>query len=224
MPVTTFKTRDEIPEDARDGALELKDGTFAVVVDDAKDVIAKIRKERDEFKKALREKESELTQLSEKLEAEALKGGDVDKKVAETLQKWQAKRDADIAAEVAKRTELEGKLRQVTLTDKARDAFVKAGGRAEKAEAALRLTGDRLDLVDGTIVVKDAEGNVTGLSLDDLFAKDFRKDMPEFYAGSKASGSGAQGTQRAGGGATGGIDIDAALKDPGLLFNAANAA
>lgn len=222
MPVQTFKTRDEIPEDARDGALELKDGSFAVVVDDAKETIAKIRRERDDAKKALREKETEITKLTEALDEANVKGGDVDKKVAETLAKWQQKRDADIAAEVQKREAVEAQLRKVTLTDKARETFVKAGGRAEKAEAALRLVGDRLDLVDGKVVVKDADGDVSTLTLDDLFAKDFRKEMPEFYAGSQAAGSGAQGTQRAGGGKVGAIDVEAAMKDPTLLFDAAN--
>lgn len=221
MPVQTFKSRDEIPEDARDGALELKDGSFAVVVDDAKDTILKIRQERDAAKKALRTAEERAEAAERERDAAKASSGDVDKKVAELLTKWEKDTEAKVAAVATERDGLAAQLRQLTLVDKARDTFLKAGGRPEKADAALKLVGERLDLIDGKPVVKDATGEVTTTTLDDLFGKEFRKEMPEFFAGTKAAGSGASGTQKAGGATGSGIDVEALLRDPGVAFRAA---
>lgn len=221
MPLQTYKTRDEVPEDAREGALELKDGTFAVVVDDAKDTILKIRQERDAFKKQAREAAERAEAAERERDAAKASTGDVDKKVAELLTKWEKDTEAKVAAVAKERDDALGQLRQVTLVDKARETFVKAGGRPEKAEAALKLVRDRLDLIDGKPVVKDAQGEVTTTTLDDLFGKEFRKEMPEFFAGTRATGSGAAGTQKVGGSTGAGIDVDALLKDPGMAFRMA---
>jgi hypothetical protein len=221
MPLQTYKTRDEVPEDAREGVLELKDGTFAVVVDDAKDTILKIRQERDAFKKQAREAADRAEQAERERDAAKASSGDVDKKVADLLTKWEKDTEAKVAAVAKERDDALGQLRQVTLVDKARDTFVKAGGRPEKAEAALKLVRDRLDLIDGKPVVKDEKGEVTTTTLDDLFGKEFRKEMPEFFAGTKASGSGAQGTQKVGGANGASLDVDALLKDPGMAFRLA---
>lgn len=221
MPLQTFKTRDEIPEDAREGALELKDGSFAIVTDDAKDTILKIRQERDAFKKQAREAADRAEQAERERDAAKASTGDVDKKVAELLTKWEKDTEAKVAAVAQERDTLRDQLRQVTLVDKARETFVKAGGRPEKADAALKLVRDRLDLIDGKPVVKDAAGEVTTTTLDDLFGKEFRKEMPEFFAGTKAAGSGVGGTQKVGGTTGNGLDVDALLKDPGMAFRLA---
>lgn len=221
MPLQTYKTRDEVPEDAREGALELKDGTFAVVVDDAKDTILKIRQERDAFKKQAREAAERAEAAERERDAAKASSGDVDKKVADLLTKWEKDTEAKVAAVAKERDDALGQLRQVTLVDKARETFVKAGGRPEKADAALKLVRDRLDLIDGKPVVKDAQGEVTTTTLDDLFGKEFRKEMPEFFAGTKATGSGAAGTQKVGGSTGAGLDVDALLKDPGMAFRMA---
>lgn len=221
MPLQTFKTREEVPEDAREGALELKDGTFAVVVDDAKDTILKIRQERDAFKKQAREYADKVEAVERERDALKANTGDAEKKVADLLAKWQADTEAKVGAVAKERDEFAAKLRQVTLVDKARETFLKAGGRPEKVDAALKLVGDRLDLMDGKPVVKDANGEVTTTTLDDLFGKEFRKEMPEFFAGTKASGGGAGGITLPNAGGTGGLTVEELLRDPSLAFGAA---
>ncbi len=223
MPFKTFASLDEIDEALRGEAVELKDGTFALAEDGgAKDTIAKIRRERDDFKRQVRETEERLAERQREVEALKASSGDVDKKTAELLAKWQKDTETLVGAERVKAEKLEAELRQVKLIDKAKETFVKLGGRPEKAEAAIKLNRDRLDLIDGVPVIKDAQGEVTTQTLDDFFGKAFKAEMPEFFVGTQAAGGGAGGTIVPG--AKGGrLDGDAILKDPSLAFRAAAA-
>lgn len=222
MPFKTFKTLEEIDEAQREDAVELKDGTFAVVEDSgARETIAKIRKERDEFKRSARDAEDRLAERQREVDALKATTGDAEKKTGALLEQWRKDTEAAVAAVSKEKDALASELRQVKLIDKAKETFVRLGGRPEKAEAAIKLNRDRLDLIDGVPVIKDEKGEVTTKSLDDYFGKDFRKEMPEFFAGTQAAGGGANGTQKAGGYASG-IDVEAMLKDPSLAFRAAH--
>lgn len=223
MPFKTFASLDEIDEPLRGEAVELKDGTFALAEDGgAKETIAKIRRERDEFKRAAREVEDKLAERQREIDALKANTGDVEKKTGALLEQWRKERDEAVAKVAAEKAALEAELRQVKLIDRAKETFVKLGGRPEKADAAIKLNRDRLDLIDGTPVVKDEAGEVTTQTLDEFFGKAFKAEMPEFFVGTQAAGGGAGGTIVPG--AKGGkLDADAILKDPSLAFRAAAA-
>jgi hypothetical protein len=218
MPVKIITKKDEAPEDA--DLLELKDGTFAFVEEDAdaRATIAKIRAERKDAEKRAKDAEARIVELQRDLDVAKASGGDVDKRIADLSAKWQKEREDAIAAKDKEHESTKAELRQIKLYDKAREAFVKAGGRPEKADAALKLKGDRLDLVDGRTVVLDDDGEVSTLSVDDLWGKQFRKEMPEFFAGSKGEGSGAGGEMRPGRTDGGKPTNEDVVKNPSIGF------
>lgn len=228
MPFPTYEKKDQIPAGAED-VYEEKEGKFVPKIpgqadlDTVKAALEKVRTEKKDAEKLA--KEAADARAAAERERDALKTqvGDPDAKVAELLKKF----DADVAAKVGEKDKviegLTGRLRKLTLDDQAKVEFVKAGGRPEKADAALRLKGDHLDLVEDRIVVKDEKGEVTTTTLADFWGKDFAKEMPEFFKGTQAGGGGAAG-QVAGGGAGGKLTGDQILANPALGYEAGNQA
>lgn len=228
MPFPTYEKKDQIPAGAED-VYEEKDGKFVPKVpgqadlDAVKTTLEKVRGEKKDADKAARDATEARDAAVRERDALKTQVGDPDAKVAELLKKF----DADVAAvKLTKDKEIEalsGRLRTLQLDDQAKAAFVKAGGRAERADAALKLARERLDLAEDRIVVKDAKGEVTSVSVADFWAKEFAKEMPEMFKGTEAGGGGAPGAGGAGSGA-GGLSGDAILANPGLAFEAANRA
>ena len=77
-------------------------------------------------------------------------------------------------------------------------AFADAGGRSVKHQSMLRLAKNDWTLVDGKPVMRDAAGEISNVSLEDYFSKDFKTREPEYYEGTKAAGGGAAGVQKDG--------------------------
>lgn len=226
MPFPIFDKQADIPKGSED-VYEEKDGKWHPKLVDASKLettLTKVRDEKDAAEKRAKKAEDERADLERKLTAAG--SGDEKDKVTKALAKF----DTDLAAEKAKHEkelgETKAQLRTLKLDDAAKAAFIKAGGRPEKADAALKLQKDSLDLADdGRIVVKDAKGVATTETIDDYWGKTFKKDMPEFFTGTKAAGGGAGG----GAGARpipangdGKWDGDAVLADPLGALNAAN--
>lgn len=225
MPFPTYAKKEDIPAGAED-VYEEKDGRFVPKLEDTsglKSTLATVRQEKDTAEKALKSATDAAAKAQRELDALRASGGDIEAKTKELLEKWEKDKDAAVGAV---RTELEAaqaRLRTLTLDDKAKAAFIAAGGRPEKADAALKLAKDRLDLADDRIVVKDEKGAVSTTAIADFWGKDFKKEMPELYKGSQASGGGASGITE-GGGASGGITADEIMKNPSIAFESTGAA
>jgi len=208
-----FPTLDLVPENARDTAQEMKDGTFVADIDepDANEDVTKlsgalkaVRKERDGFETRARTAETALGDATKKLEVYDASGKQSDEKIASMLTKWDADKTAAVAAavEIAMRdvTPLREKVSKYELDDKLASAFRNAGGRDVRVLRALVLAKqDGWTLVDGVAVRKDGD-DITTTTPDEYFSKTFRADMPEWYEGSKADGGGGGGTGSGGGG------------------------
>lgn len=222
MAFPTFKKKEDIPK-GFEGEYEEKGGEWVAKAADtskADETIAKIRKEKNDAEKAQKDAEKERDELTRKL-AVADTGGEKDK-VAKALQKFDedAKKMKD---EYDKKiADKDGELRKLKLDDQAKAAFLKAGGRPEKADAALKLKKDLLDLTDDRIVVKNAKGEPTTTTVEDFWGKDFKTEMPEFFTGTKATGGGAKGGAGAQPGKGQEGDAELVLKNPRALVDRAN--
>lgn len=195
MPWPTFKSQAEIPEAFR-SEYEEKEGAWHPKLPDTSkldETLTKVRTEKKDAEKAAKAAEDRAADLQRQLDAKSATGVDTDKKIGELLQKWEQDKNAAVQKVQAQLDQANGKLRDVTLYDKAKQAFIDAGGRPEKADAALKLKKDVLDLADDRMVVKNEKGEVTTTTVSDFWSKEFRKEMPEFFAGTKASGGGATG-------------------------------
>ena len=225
MAFPTFKTKDEIPEPFRAEYEEREGAWVAKVPDVAKleETLAKVRTERKDADKAAKEAAERAADLQRKLDVADARGSVDDKKIADMLKKWEEDKTKAVQTVQGDLDAANAKLRRHLLDDRAKKAFIDAGGRAEKADAALKLKADRLDLADDQVVVKDGKGEVTTAKVADFWGKEFRAEMPEFFAGTKATGGGSNGS---GGshGARSDSDVDLLLKDPARLIAKANAA
>ena len=224
MPFPTFDKKDDIPK-GFESEYEEKDGKFVPKVPDVATLertLEKVRAERKEEEKARKQAEDARADLERKLAAAS--SGDEKDKVTKALAKF----DSDLAAAKAKHEQelaaARAELRTLKLDDKVKAAFLKAGGRPERADKALADTKIRFDLADdGRIIVKDAKGEATTATVEDFFGKTYRAEMAEFYTGTKASGGGASGG--AGGSVvTGGISADDVIRNPLAALKAANEA
>lgn len=230
MPFPTFDSLEAVPEAFRE-EYEEKDGKFVAKtpatedVSPLKDALDKERKARGEADKAL--KAAQAAQANAEREAAALKSqiGDPEAKTKALLEKF----EQDIAAAVAERDKdverLTGELRTIRLDEKVKDAFVKAGGRPERAEAALKLYGHRTDLAEDRPVVKDAKGDVTTVSIADFWAKEVFGEMPELFSGTKGSGgAGGGGLPSSAANTSGAPSWTDIAANPGVAFDAASTA
>lgn len=90
-------------------------------------------------------------------------------------------------------------LRSERIENQARRALAKAGVMGEREETAVELLVKSLTLDEKNIkkvVVLDKDGDPRTISLEDFAAKDFKKLHPYLFAGTGASGSGAEGSRR----------------------------
>src|SRR5689334_15183023 len=125
MPRPIFDTKDAIPKGFED-EYEEKDGKWhPKPVDDGAQLKETLRKERE------RADEEEKTRKRLERQLAAAETGDEKDKVSKALKKF----DDDLAAEKENhRKEVEklrGELRTIKLDERAKDAFLKAGGRPE---------------------------------------------------------------------------------------------
>lgn len=223
MPVASFDKKDDIPKGFED-LYEESEGKFVLKASKLESTLEKVRDEKKAAEKRAKEAEDERADLQRKLAAAST--GEAQDKVAKALAKF----DEDLAKEKEKHKKeletLQGELRTIKLDDRLKEAFIAAGGRPEKAAAALELTKKNFDLAENRIVVKNEKGEVTTETAEDYYGKKYRTEMPEFYQGTKASGGGAGG----GAGKTvsthtnGQWDADAVIADPLGALKSANEA
>jgi hypothetical protein len=224
MAFPTFKTKDEIPK-GFEGEYEERDGAWHPKAPDTsklEETLAKVRDERKAEEKARKAAEADRADLERKLAAAG--SGEEKDKVTKALAKF----DADLAVEKGKfQKQLDAataELRTLKLDDKIKAAFLKAGGRSERADKALNDTKGRLDLADdGRIVVKDGKGEITTATVADFFGKTYRAEMAEFYTGTKATGGGASGGAGAHVVQTGKMTPDEIVANPLRALQEANA-
>ena len=196
-----FKTLEEVPEAFR-GMYEEQGGEFVAKVED----VTGLKNKNTELTRELREArekagtaEGKLKDAERQLEVLRSERGKDGEKLSERLRQWEKERDE--AVEAAKKplseriASLEGRLTKLTRDEKLRAAFLEAEGRPERADRAVALTVAMWEPVDDgeRLVMKDAQGNVLPTSPVEYFKSQFRKELPEFYQGSKAEGGGAAG-------------------------------
>lgn len=226
MPFPIYDKKGDIPSGAED-VYEERDGKFHPKTEDTsglKSTLEKERNERKEADKAVRAANTALEAAKRELDALKTQVGDPEAKTAELLKRWEDDHKKAIAEKEAEIAVLKGDLRSIKLDDAVKAEFVKNGGRPERADAALKLMRDRLDLADNRVVVKDADGKVSTTTLTDFLGKEFRKDMPELFTGTKASGGGAAGAQSGDGTTTGGLTAEQIMANPAVAFETANVA
>ena len=195
MPFPIFDKKEDIPkgfESEYDEGDDKKWHPRPADTSKLEETLAKVRQERKDEEKARKIAETERADLERKLAAAG--SGEEKDKVTKALAKF----DSDLAAEKTKfQAQLDTatkELRTLKLDDKIKAAFLKAGGRSERADKALNDVKDRLDLAeDGRIVVKDGKGEITTATVEDFFGKTYRAEMLEFYIGTRATGGGATG-------------------------------
>ena len=196
MPVTKYATEAEIPEDAKAAALALADGTFAVFAeDDAAPLKSALEEERT--KREAAEKLATKT-------ANALRKAEADAKA-----KAAGLSDEQIAAMRADvRKEIEGEMepvkakaltadalaaenRALLLDNKVKATMAAKGVRADRIDALFKVAGDRFDLTaDKSPMLRDKPG----VAIDGYIAETLKSEYPEFFEGTKATGSNAPGS------------------------------
>jgi len=221
---TKFTAFDQIPKAQQSGALELKDGSWAVTdvspdlatlqtsVTNLENTLKIVRREKDTAEGAAKKATEAAADARRQLEAVAATGQQTDQKITEMLAKWQKDTETAVATAVAAKdkeiTSLSERVTKYDLDDVLGAAFKDAGGREERRTKAVQQAKfDGWTLVDGKAVKKDATGQVLTMTTKDFFTGDFKKEVPEWYEGSKGDGGGAS----AGGGGPG------AFRDGGVI-------
>ena len=206
MPLPSFAKQDEIPEAFRSAYIE-REGKW---VPDDSDVAGLKKSQKtllDEKKAADAElanwkkvlgdtKPEEVAALLEsrrKADDEAArKAGDFDKVLEKRINETKAEYEKRIEALAPFKQKYED--REVDLA--IRDAAAKAGIIPEDMKYVIQiLKGSRvkLDEKSGKVGVYDADGDLTGLSVEKFFAETFKAEAPKFYQSAGGSGGGANG-------------------------------
>lgn len=224
MSFPTFDKKDDIPK-GFESEYEERDGKWhPKAADDTTALKGALDKERESRKaEAKRAKDAEDARADLERKLAAAGTGEEKDKVTKALAKFDADLAAAKAAHEAEVATLKGELRTIRLDDKVKAAFLKAGGRPERADKALNDTKALFDLADdGRIIVKDAKGEATTATVEDFFGKTYKAEMAEFYTGTKASGGGAAGGVGSSTATGGKISGDDLLANPLKVLQAAN--
>lgn len=189
----------------------LSDGSESVAT--LERTVKSLRKERDEAVAKQKAAETSAEDAAKKLEALEASGRQSDEKVSAMLAKWQEDTKAKVESAVKeaelKYAPLAQKVERYELDGALQAAFLANGGSKKhlaRAVALAKLEG--WTLADGKPVKRDEAGELSTVTVEDYFKVSFREAVPEFYEGSKASGSDARGADRgaaAKGGASGSV-------------------
>lgn len=196
MPVQKFATLDEVPEAQRETAIETKDGTFVVFVeDDAAPLKTALEEERAKREAAEKNATKAAAALRKaEAEAKAKASGLSDEQIAALRADLRREIESEYEPVKAKATEadvLAAENRALLLDAKVKAAMAAKGVRADRIEALFKVAGDRFDLTaDKTPTLKATPG----VSIDAYIADALKAEFPEFYEGTKATGSGAPGS------------------------------
>jgi hypothetical protein len=196
MPLTIVETLEELPEDRRSLAVELKDGRFGL----AEDVdVTPLKSKADELLRETKQERQKRKALEDRLaqieaEKNAAAAGLTKEKLDEIMQQAEAKY-RPVMDELEK---TKSALRSERLDGRVKAILGQA--RAADIEAAFKVVGDHFDLTeDGALVVKVDPT----ISVEDYITKSLTTKYPFLFQGTLASGGGASGTRS---GAAGGLN------------------
>lgn len=118
-----------------------------------------------------------------------------DVNVVELRKKWEAEFTEKMVKPLSERAEkAEAELKRTRKETKVRDAAIKGGVDPAYLPEVLALTDARFDFDErGALVVKDDDGEVTGLTPEKWFAETYKEQRPIFFLGAKGSGSDSPG-------------------------------
>lgn len=208
MPLQTFATLDEVPEAQRETAIETKAGTFLVVVEED---IAPLKSALDEERVKREAAEKLATKTAHALrkaeaEAKAKASGLSDEQIANIRADLRREIESEyepVKAQAQTADALAAENRALLLDNKVKATMAAKGVRADRIEALFKVAGDRFDLTaDKSPMLKDQPG----VGIDGYIADTLKAEYPEFFEGTKATGSGAPGSS--GVPLTGGIPAD----------------
>jgi hypothetical protein len=192
MPLQIYDSQDAVPEEAREVALALADGRYAVEqpedIEGLKKNTAKLIAEKREADRKAKEATARLAELER---AAAAKDAGLN---SEQLAKLRESVQADYAPIVAERDTLKAKVRALTLDTAVQSEMAKAGVRGDRIALLWKTVQDEFDLTDeGEPYVRSAPTK----TIAQYIAGDLRQAVPEFFAGTGASGGGATGSRGA---------------------------
>ncbi|WP_029458240.1 hypothetical protein [Solidesulfovibrio alcoholivorans] len=180
-----------------------KDGKFHLDVDGLEDTSglkSALQKERDrarDFEKKLAGLKDldpeEYARLKKEAEERATKQMEEKGEFDKLREKWRADQEKKEAEFKAKLAEKDALLRKLHLDREVRDAALKAGVLPDDVEDVMHLTSPRFRMEeDGGITVLGKDGQPSPDDLSAFFAKTYKEERPKFYAGTGATGGGAQ--------------------------------
>lgn len=191
MPLTIVETIDDLPPEARDRAIELKDGRYAL----AEDVdVSPLKAKAEELLKETKAERAKRKALEDKLsQLEAEKNAQAAGLTSEKLAEIMAQAEAKYKPYVEELDRMKAQLRAERLDGRVKSLLGNA--RAADIDAAFKVVGDHFDLTDdGALMVKaDPTAKV-----EDYIGKTLTAKYPFLFVGTQASGGGASG-QRANG-------------------------
>lgn len=193
MPLVTLDSLDELPDEKREQAVELKDGRYAIVEDVD---VSPLKNKADELLRETKTERAKRKALEERLASlEAEKNAAAAGLTKDKLDEIMRQAEAKYQPYVAELEQVKAALRSERLDGKVKAMLGQA--RAADIDAAFKVVGDHFDLTDdGMLVVKtDPTAKV-----DDYISKTLTTKYPFLFQGTLASGGGASG-QRSGGAA-----------------------
>lgn len=193
-----YAKKEDIPATLVAAYIEGENGEWVLDIDvpDVENLnraIAAERKRASDAEKEVKGVREQLADATRKLEAKDASGQQTEEKIAAMLAKWEKDKNEAVAAAVAEKdaelAKLTERVTKYDLDDNLAAAFRAAGGRADRQARALALAKmEGWRLVDGKPVKYDANGQAETVTPEDFFGKVFKKDVPEFFEGSKADG------------------------------------
>ena len=192
MPLTIVETLDQVPEDRRDLAVELKDGRYAL----AEDVdVTPLKSKADELLRETKQERQKRKALEERLaQIEAEKNAAAAGLTKEKLDEIMLQAEAKYRPYLDELEKTKSALRSERLDGRVKAILGQA--RAADIDAAFKVVGDHFDLTeDGALVVK-ADPTV---SVEDYITKSLTTKYPFLFQGTLASGGGAAGARGAAG-------------------------
>jgi hypothetical protein len=226
MPLPTFDSKDAVPEAFRDAYVE-REGKWVLDDSESKGLKDSHRRLLDEKKRVdgenakIREALGDLTpeQAAEVVKQYRLSEEERQKKAGEH-DKIIEKRVNETKAEYEKRLKVVEDERNSLRSDKLENAIRKgamaANVRTEDIDDVVELVrGKRVRIDDGTgkIVVYDADGDPTGLTVEKFFAETYKTERPKYYGAAGGSGGGSTGGNAGNGGTRSGASGTVSVTD-----------
>lgn len=192
MPIKTFAKLEEVPEAQRTDAIETKDGKFILSEEtdttDLETQVASEKEKREAAEGKMRKAAAELQKLQ--TARKAADAGMTEDKLKELRAEARAEVEAELKPQLEEAAKLKATNRALTLDAVQKAKALKLGVLPTKIDDFWTLRGGEFDLTDdGKPMVKGKPGIDPDKHLASLL-----KLNPEWVQGTKASGSGSQGS------------------------------